>query len=61
MPPLDGKIEVKVEYGGLNFADLYTRQGLMLDRKLPFVLGMECSGIVTAIGVDKSEFQVIYE
>nr|XP_023026008.1 synaptic vesicle membrane protein VAT-1 homolog [Leptinotarsa decemlineata] len=50
LPSLDGKIEVLVKYGGLNFADLYTRQGLMVDKPLPFILGMECTGIITAIG-----------
>ncbi|XP_018561273.1 synaptic vesicle membrane protein VAT-1 homolog [Anoplophora glabripennis] len=52
LPELDGLIEVKVDCGGLNFADLYTRQGLMLDKKLPFVLGMECTGTVTAVGTE---------
>lgn len=49
LPELNGKIEVKVKFCGLNFADLYTRQGLM-PKKCPFVLGMECSGIVHRIG-----------
>ncbi|CAH0564081.1 unnamed protein product [Brassicogethes aeneus] len=58
LPSLEGTIEVKVSYGGLNFADLYTRQGLMMDKKLPFVLGMECSGIITAIGAENTDFKV---
>lgn len=49
MPQLNGKIEVKVEFCGMNFADLYTRQGLM-PKQCPFILGMECSGIVHRIG-----------
>lgn len=46
----DDDIEVEVYYCGLNFADLYTRQGLIPNRELPFVLGIECSGIITAVG-----------
>ena len=57
-PALDGRIEVKVEYGGVNFADLYTRQGLMYQKKLPFVLGMECVGTITAVGVESTDLQV---
>ncbi|CAH1116260.1 unnamed protein product [Phaedon cochleariae] len=60
LPPLDDTIEIKVEYGGLNFADLYTRQGLMANKKLPFVLGIECTGIITSIGsnVSNTDFKV---
>lgn len=46
---MDGKIEVAVEYGGVNFADIYTRQGLR-EIKCPFVMGIECAGKITAIG-----------
>ncbi|RZC35906.1 synaptic vesicle membrane protein VAT-1 -like [Asbolus verrucosus] len=58
LPPLEDKIQVQVEYGGVNFADLYTRQGLMYDKKLPFVLGMECVGTITAIGSTKTDLKV---
>ncbi|KAJ8916769.1 hypothetical protein NQ315_005774 [Exocentrus adspersus] len=49
LPKLEEYIEVKVDYGGLNFADLYTRQGVMLNKKLPFVLGIECTGTITSV------------
>ncbi|KAF2897023.1 hypothetical protein ILUMI_09139 [Ignelater luminosus] len=52
LPPLNKKVEVEVHYCGMNFADLYTRQGLMTDCKLPFVLGIECSGVIKNIGND---------
>ncbi|XP_044252656.1 synaptic vesicle membrane protein VAT-1 homolog isoform X2 [Tribolium madens] len=58
LPPLAGNVEVKVEYGGVNFADLYTRQGLMHNKKLPFVLGMECVGTVAAIGAENTHLKV---
>ncbi|KAJ3617498.1 hypothetical protein MTP99_007211 [Tenebrio molitor] len=58
LPPLGDKVEVKVEYGGVNFADLYTRQGLMHNKELPFVLGMECVGTVSAIGEARTDLKV---
>lgn len=58
LPELNGLIEVKIEYGGLNFADLYLRKGLMPDKKLPFVLGMEGVGIITAVGDDTKDLKV---
>lgn len=59
MPPLEGNVEVEVKYCGLNFADLYTRLGLM-PKEVPFVLGMECTGIVTKIGdTTKTNLKVI--
>jgi NADPH2:quinone reductase len=45
-----GDVQVAVEVCGMNFADLYTRQGLLRDLQLPLVLGMECAGEVTAVG-----------
>lgn len=56
--PLENKIEVNVEYSSVNFADLYTRQGLMPNKKLPFVLGIECVGTITAIGNVATDFHV---
>lgn len=59
LPELDGLIEVKIEYGGLNFADLYVRKGLMPNKKLPFILGMEGVGTITAVGSNESsDFKV---
>jgi hypothetical protein len=45
-----GDVQVAVVVCGMNFADLYTRQGLLRVRQPPFVLGMECAGEVTAVG-----------
>lgn len=61
LPELGPKdVEVDVYYCGVNFADLYTRQGLIPREQMPFVLGMECSGIITNVGeqVD-NKFKVI--
>ncbi|KAK5640768.1 hypothetical protein RI129_009315 [Pyrocoelia pectoralis] len=58
LPPLDGNVEVKVECCGLNFVDIYTRQGFMQHYKLPMVLGTECVGVVSAIGCTDRNFKV---
>ncbi|KAF5285918.1 hypothetical protein FQA39_LY04379 [Lamprigera yunnana] len=55
LPPLDDLIEVEVEYCGVNFVDLYTRQGLMQHHKLPMVLGTECVGVIKASGCSEEE------
>ncbi|CAH1164696.1 unnamed protein product [Phyllotreta striolata] len=55
---LDDNIEVQVEYGALNFADIYTRRGFMPHKKLPFVLGIECTGVVTKIGSQNNSIKV---
>ncbi|XP_069684600.1 synaptic vesicle membrane protein VAT-1 homolog [Periplaneta americana] len=47
-----GDVEVAVAMCGMNFADLYTRQGLLRTKKPPFVLGIECAGQVTAVADD---------
>lgn len=56
--PLDDNVEVKVEYGGLNFADVYTRLGMIPKDEFPFVLGIECSGIVTNPPKDSDNLKV---
>lgn len=58
LPPLEGHVEVKVEYAGVNFADIYTRQGLIPNRKFPFVLGLECVGTITALGISDTNLKV---
>lgn len=45
-----GHVEVRVHACGVNFADLYMRQGLMRNLQPPLTLGMECAGEVTALG-----------
>ncbi|KAK4874745.1 hypothetical protein RN001_014105 [Aquatica leii] len=56
--PLEGNIEVEVQWCGLNFSDLYTRQGLMYHHKLPMVLGTECVGVIKELGVKTDGFKV---
>jgi NADPH:quinone reductase-like Zn-dependent oxidoreductase len=45
-----GDVQVSVVVCGMNFSDLYTRQGLLRNLEPPLVLGTECAGEVTAVG-----------
>src|SRR5687768_11185664 len=56
--PAPGEAVVKVAVAGLNFIDVYYRTGLNKPPSLPFTLGMEASGTVTAIGSGVSEVKV---
>jgi NADPH2:quinone reductase len=48
---------VKIEYSGINFIDIYFRQGLY-KADLPITLGQEAAGVVTAIGEGVTEVAV---
>ena len=55
--PKAGEAVVKVDAAGLNFIDVYQRSGLYkLD--VPFTLGLEAGGTVTAVGSGVSEVKV---
>lgn len=56
-----GEVMVRVKACGLNFADLMARQGLY-DRlpSPPVTPGMECSGIIEAVGEDVIDRKVSY-
>jgi NADPH:quinone reductase len=56
--PAAGEAVVKVATAGLNFIDVYYRTGLNKPPVLPFTLGMEASGTVTAIGSGVTEVTV---
>jgi NADPH2:quinone reductase len=50
MPEPDaGQVVVEVAASGVNFMDVYQREGIY-DVATPFVLGAECAGTVTAVG-----------
>jgi NADPH:quinone reductase-like Zn-dependent oxidoreductase len=53
-----GDVQVAVAVCGMNFADLYTRQGLSRAMQPPFVLGLECAGEVTAVGASVEHIRV---
>lgn len=54
-----GEVMVRIKACGLNFADLMARQGLY-DRlpSPPVTPGMECSGIIEAVGEDVTDRKV---
>ncbi len=57
--PGAGQVEIEVRAAGLNFSDVLKAMGLypgITDEIIP--LGIECSGIVTAVGEEVTRFQV---
>src|SRR2546428_3591129 len=55
--PGAGQVLVKVEAAGVNFVDVYQRTGLY-KVALPFTLGQEAAGVVTAVRSAVSEGEV---
>ena len=55
--PGPGQVLVRVVASGVNFKDVYERQGIYR-RTTPFVLGDECAGEVTALGEGVRGFAV---
>jgi NADPH2:quinone reductase len=55
-----GMVVVDVAAVGVNFADIYGRQGRApyAGGALPYVPGSEVAGVVSAVGADVTEFQV---
>ena len=50
LAPAAGEVQVKLRYAGLNFIDVYQRQGVRQAGEPPAVLGKEGVGTVTALG-----------
>ncbi|KAG7162684.1 Synaptic vesicle membrane protein VAT-1-like 1 [Homarus americanus] len=61
-PPLSvpsaKQVTVEVKACGLNFYDIYVRQGLNPITQPPCTLGLECAGVVAAVGVDVASVKV---
>ena len=53
--PKAGEVRVRVEAAGVNFVDTYKRSGLY-PLPLPFTLGQEVAGVVSAVGEGVTEF-----
>src|ERR687895_880840 len=51
--PGPGQVRVRVEAAGLNFIDVYHREG-RYPLELPFTPGQEAAGVVDAVGPDVS-------
>ena len=55
--PGPGEVRFRVEAAGLNFIDTYKRSGLY-PMPLPFTVGQEAAGVITAVGSSVTEFHV---
>ncbi len=55
--PGPGEVRFHVEAAGLNFIDTYKRSGLY-PMPLPFIVGQEAAGVITAVGAGVTEFHV---
>jgi NADPH2:quinone reductase len=55
--PGPGQVLIKIEACGVNFIDVYLREG-RYPSQLPFVPGQEAAGVVTALGPDVSGWKV---
>lgn len=55
--PAPDQVQVRVSAAGVNFIDVYKRQGVY-PQKTPFTLGEEGAGVVEQVGVDVEEVAV---
>jgi NADPH2:quinone reductase len=55
--PKAGEVRIRVEAAGLNFIDTYHRSGLY-PVQLPFILGQEAAGVITALGENAAGFKL---
>src|SRR5258706_667554 len=54
----EGEAVVRIEAAGLNFMDVYFGTGLYKGPALPFTLGQEAAGTVTAVGTGVTDVAV---
>lgn len=52
------EVLVKLSYAGVNYIDTYHRSGVYKVAALPWVLGLEGSGFVVAVGGNVKDFKV---
>ena len=55
--PGPGEVLVQVKASGVNFAETRMRAGTYSGQELPFVMGMECAGVVAECGEGVAEFR----
>jgi NADPH2:quinone reductase len=55
--PGPGQAQVKIAAAGVNFIDIYQRTGLY-PVNLPYTLGLEAAGTISALGEDVAGFQI---
>ena len=56
--PEPGQVAIRVAYAGLNFAEMMARRGGLYSSPHPFVLGLEVSGHIHALGRDVEGLRV---
>ncbi len=56
--PSEGEVLIRHEAVGLNFIDVYHRNGLYPLAEMPAIIGMEGAGVVEAVGVGVTDTQV---
>ncbi|MEF2553182.1 quinone oxidoreductase [Aurantimonas sp. A2-1-M11] len=56
--PGDGEVRVRQTAAGVNFIDVYFRTGVYKAPQMPFALGKEGAGVVTAVGPGTDRFKV---
>ena len=54
--PGDGEVLIQVAASGVNFIDLYVREG-RCGNKLPFTPGQEATGTIVALGANVSHLK----
>ena len=57
LQPGPRQVLVHVKASGVNFAETRMRAGTYSGQELPFVMGMECAGLVAECGLDVTEFK----
>ncbi len=56
--PGEGEVRVRQTAAGVNFIDVYFRTGVYKAPQMPFALGKEGAGVVTAVGPGTDRFKV---
>ncbi len=55
--PKSNEAVVQIKAAGVNFVDVYFREG-RYPAQLPFVVGMEASGVITAVGSEVKSVKI---
>lgn len=60
--PKDEHVIIQIRTCGMNFSDLYTRQGVYTfhGKKPPFILGLDGAGVIAEVGKNVPHFEVSY-
>src|SRR5215475_13813492 len=56
--PGPGEVKIRQTAIGLNYIDVYSRTGFYPQASLPFILGMEAAGVITAVGEGVKDLKV---